>query len=69
MNKLKQMYYNWELNNIKNAMRKADEIIGELFWNSKDSENNFKYKHSYLEHLRLMSCRSYLENKLSTVKI
>ena len=68
MNKLKQIYDGWRLNNVKKALMTNAKRI-ELYIESKSGkfEDYVNYKGYYLEQLRLMSCNSYLENKLSEI--
>ncbi|MFH1585400.1 MAG: hypothetical protein ABIB79_01385 [archaeon] len=61
MNKLTKRIYGFRLSRVKNRLRSNAEEIRELFNNWRD------YLKNYNEQLRLMSCRSYLENKLSTI--
>jgi len=68
MNKLKEIVYTIRLKNVdrkltKNAEEMREHINGSYTLN----EDYFETNHIRLEQLRLMSCRSYLENKLSQV--
>jgi len=66
MNKLKEIIYQIKLDNVDRKLTKNAENIREYvnrigFIN----EDYFEYNHLHLEQLRLMSCRAYLENKLT----
>jgi len=58
MNKLKKIVCEFELNNVKKSLRKNAGKISEAV---KKGQHYLTY---YNEHLHLMSCNSYLENKL-----
>ncbi len=62
MNKLKQIVYEHRLNSVKKSLRENAEKIKELF------ERKANYLKYYNEQSRLMSCNSYLENKLSGIQ-
>jgi len=61
MNKLKQIWYEFRLSNVKDNLKKNAEKI-ELAVKSDNNYNQYR-----LEQMRLMSCRGYLENKLTYV--
>jgi hypothetical protein len=63
MNKIKQILYEFRLKNVENNLIKNLGKI-ELAVKSNDDTN---YNQDRLEQLRLMSCRLYLENKLTYV--
>jgi hypothetical protein len=74
MNKLIEIVYKLKLKNVENRLTKNEEEIKTCcnYANvsldnivSDNVKNSFEYNHLRLEHLRLMSCRSYLENKLT----
>jgi hypothetical protein len=74
MNKLTEIVYKIKLKNVENKLTKNNEEI-KTYCNyanisldnpeSDKAKDSFEYDHLRLEHLRLMSCRSYLENKLT----
>jgi len=64
MNKIKEIIYKIRLNNIDRKLTSNAEDLRNL---PTINEDHFKYNHLKLEQSRLISCRSYLENKLSYV--
>ena len=62
MNRLKEMYYECRIKGVYKALKGNAEKIRLSF------ERHVNFNREYSEQLRLMSCRSYLENKLSGVK-
>ena len=68
MNKLKEIIYQIRLSNVDRKLTKNAEDIREHVNRSCTlNEDHFEYNHLYLEQSRLMSCRGYLENKLTCV--
>ncbi len=65
MNKLKEIIYKIRLNSVDKKLTENAENIETAF----NSDNDFIYNHYRLEQLRLMSNRSYLENKLSCIGV
>jgi hypothetical protein len=69
MNKLKQILYEFRLKNVDRKLtRNAEKMREHLNGSYTLNEDFFETNHIHLEQLRLMSCRSYLENKLTYVK-
>ena len=68
MNKIKEIAYKIRLNIVNSGLTKNEEEMREHLNGSYTlNEDYFEYHHLGLEQLRLISCRSYLENKLSQV--
>ncbi len=67
MNRLKQIIYEFRLDRVKKRLRENGGRLGSLF-NSEEFEDKLRYAVAYAEQLRLMSSRSYLENKLPGVQ-
>jgi hypothetical protein len=66
MNKIKEIIYKVRLNSIDRKLTKnAEEMREHLDGSYTLNEDYFENNHIYIEQLRLMSCRAYLENKLS----
>jgi hypothetical protein len=60
---LKKIVYEFKLENVKTNLRKNVNKI-ELAVKT----DSLDYNHYRLEQLRLMVCKSYLENKLTQIK-
>lgn len=68
MNKLKKILYGFRLKNVeKNLVKNLNKIEAYIKNNSPSFNDILGYKGNYNEHLRLMVCKSYLENKLACV--
>ena len=71
MNKLIGIWYKFKLNNVdKELTKNADEIrdyCGEDIFSISKFKDDLKYNSLRSEQLKLMSCRSYLENKLTCI--
>ncbi len=61
MRSLKKMISEFRLRKVKDNLKRNAEEIYKLY---RDGSN---YMRNYNEQLRLMSCKSYLENKLSRI--
>ena len=67
MNRLTEIFYEFRLERIKKSLRDNAGKLA-LLINSEKFEDKLRYLTAYVEQERLMSCNSYLENKLSGVQ-
>ena len=61
MRSLKKIIWEFNLNRVKSNLKKNAEEMYELI------SKGLGYLRNYNEQLRLMSCKSYLKNKLSRI--
>jgi len=59
-NRLREIFYKHRLKTTEKSLRENARRL--------DTLTGFQHRIHYAEQLRLMSCRSYLENKLSGIQ-